>query len=396
MFAYVRYIEDGCKDIVPISYIKDFDSNCDNSNKIYWVRWQEDYFKGQILFLKESRERAAVQGETRPCETAEGDHSPTGTPEKEEAKNINKNLKKAAGEAKKTNLMALLKERKMKKKLSPLCPPPSKKMREHILSDTFSEADDNDDDDDDDGGGVVPQKLFEDAKQKQRLYLKKFNDVSLQLQETKNKLSDQEKITAAVEAENSTLRALNIQLQQHLLKSLNSVQCNDPVSQSPEKALKIAESGCADEVGPSASPKGDEGGEVRIRKETWSRIQNSTRDSLFVKELAVAMWGTKTLGERSLTGKECPTTKTTRQPLTPQKLHTLKGRSSHKVFVGCHFSLFWCDTVSVYFFSVCYKEWLRRKNLEETETQARWGKAGRFITEKIMDINKQTKKKPLQ
>ncbi|XP_038587914.1 BEN domain-containing protein 5-like [Micropterus salmoides] len=238
-------------------------------------------------------------------------------------------------------------------------------MREHILSDTFSEADDNDDDDD---GGVVPQKIFEDAKQKQRLYLKKFNDVSLQLQETKNKLSDQEKITAAVEAENSTLRALNIQLQQHLLKSLNSVQCNDPVSQSPEKALKIAESGCADEVGPSASPKGDEihlGGEVSIRKETWSRIQNSTRDSLFVKELAVAMWGTKTLGERSLTEKECPSTKTTRQPLTPQKLHTLK---------------------------VCYKEWLRRKNLEETETQARWGKAGRFITEKIMDINKQTNK----
>ncbi|XP_045929427.1 BEN domain-containing protein 5-like isoform X3 [Micropterus dolomieu] len=390
MFAYVRYIEDGCKDIVPISYIKDFDSNCDNSNKIYWVRWQEDYFKGQILFLKEWREEVEEELSNRKHVAF-----PTGTLRERGSQKNNKNQKKAAEGAKKNNLMALLKERNEKKKLSPLCPPPSKKMREHILSDTFSEADDNDDDD----GGVVPQKLFEDAKQKQRLYLKKFNDVSLQLQETKNKLSDQEKITAAVEAENSTLRALNIQLQQHLLKSLNSVQCNDPVSQSPEKALKIAESGCADEVGPSASPKGDEihlGGEVRIRKETWSRIQNSTRDSLFVKELAVAMWGTKTLGERSLTGKECPTTKTTRQPLTPQKLHTLKGRSSHKVFVGCHFSLFWCDTVSVYFFSVCYKEWLRRKNLEETETQARWGKAGRFITEKIMDINKQTKKKPLQ
>ncbi|KAJ4931310.1 hypothetical protein JOQ06_025607 [Pogonophryne albipinna] len=35
---------------------------------------------------------------------------------------------------------------------------------------------------------------------------------------------------------------------------------------------------------------------------------------MFVKELAVAFWGTETLGERSLTGKECPTTKTTRQP----------------------------------------------------------------------------------
>ena len=69
------------------------------------------------------------------------------------------------------------------------------------------------------------------------------------------------------------------------------------------------------------------GGDVNIRRETWARIQNTPRDSLFVKELAVAMWGTKILGERSLTGKECPTTKTTRQPLTPEKLNTLKGKN---------------------------------------------------------------------
>ena len=66
---------------------------------------------------------------------------------------------------------------------------------------------------------------------------------------------------------------------------------------------------------------------IPIRPEAWARIKNSHRDSLFVKELAVAMWGTKTLGERSLTGKECPTTKTSRQPLTPEKLTTLKGIS---------------------------------------------------------------------
>ena len=135
-----------------------------------------------------------------------------------------------------------------------------------------------------------------------------------------------------------------------------------------------------------------------MRREAWSRIQNSTRDSLFVKELAVAIWGTKTLGERSLTGKECPTTKTSRQPLTPQKLQTLKGSSSHKVFVGCqvlgygviHFYLY--ITIYVNFFSVCFKEWLHKRNVEETELQARWVKAGRFITEKIMDINRLKKK----
>ncbi|GAA6091640.1 BEN domain-containing protein 5-like, partial [Tachysurus ichikawai] len=72
---------------------------------------------------------------------------------------------------------------------------------------------------------------------------------------------------------------------------------------------------------------GDEivlGGSIHLRKEVWEKIRSSTRDSLFIKELAVAVWGTKTLGERSLTGKECPTTKSSQQPLTPKKLKIVK------------------------------------------------------------------------
>ena len=44
-------------------------------------------------------------------------------------------------------------------------------------------------------------------------------------------------------------------------------------------------------------------------------------------------------------------------------------------------------------FSVCFKEWPVNKILEGTELQARWGKAGWYITEKIMAIDKQKKKK---
>lgn len=50
MFAYVKYIDDGCKEIVPSSDIKNFDS-C-NVKKVYWVRWQGSFFKAQILILK--------------------------------------------------------------------------------------------------------------------------------------------------------------------------------------------------------------------------------------------------------------------------------------------------------------------------------------------------------
>jgi len=53
MFAYVKYLDDGCKEIVPATDIKDFDKNVGNDQKkIYWVRWQDEFFKAQILLLK--------------------------------------------------------------------------------------------------------------------------------------------------------------------------------------------------------------------------------------------------------------------------------------------------------------------------------------------------------
>lgn len=91
---------------------------------------------------------------------------------------------KSCGRSKKNNLLAILNERKIRKRKSPICPtPPQKKIKERILCDNFSEEDGDDDDD----GGVVPQKVFEEAKQKKHLYQNKFNEMSLQLQETRSK-----------------------------------------------------------------------------------------------------------------------------------------------------------------------------------------------------------------
>jgi len=58
----------------------------------------------------------------------------------------------------------------------------------------------------------------------------------------------------------------------------------------------------------------------------WRRINCSSNDSLFVKELAVAIWSTVELKGRSVTGRECPTKNTeAKPPLTPCKLGILKG-----------------------------------------------------------------------
>ncbi|XP_051948578.1 uncharacterized protein LOC127619662 [Xyrauchen texanus] len=257
MFAYVKYIEDGCKEIVPISYIKDFDLNVSDLTKTYWVRWQEKFFKGQILFLKESREEIEEElatGKRVRVRLLKETTPPRSRSEAEDAKATHTNQKKAAEEAKQNNLLTLLKERKIRRKQSPLCPTPSKIMRAHTLSDSLSEEDD-----DDDGGGVVPEKLFEEAKKKQQLYIKKINNMSLQLQETKNKLEEQEKLRTEIEAENKELCSLNMQLQQQLLKALKSsstAKCSDPGAPSPKETLQ--KSGCLNEVEPSVSSEGDE------------------------------------------------------------------------------------------------------------------------------------------
>lgn len=77
---------------------------------------------------------------------------------------------------------------------------------------------------------------------------------------------------------------------------------------------------------------------VWLREDVWKRVQAHTKDSLFVKELAVAIWGTATLKTRSLTGKECPTTKgEAKPPLTPTKLKALRG-----MFTDENFGLSFC------------------------------------------------------
>ena len=51
MFAYVKYT-DGYKTVVPISHIKNFDPKTYQTDILYSILWEEDYFKGQVLLLK--------------------------------------------------------------------------------------------------------------------------------------------------------------------------------------------------------------------------------------------------------------------------------------------------------------------------------------------------------
>ncbi|XP_045913162.1 BEN domain-containing protein 5-like isoform X2 [Micropterus dolomieu] len=70
------------------------------------------------------------------------------------------------------------------------------------------------------------------------------------------------------------------------------------------------------------------GKDMWLREEVWRKIHSTTKDSLFVKELAVAIWGTVELRGRSVSGKECPTKNTeAKPPLSHTSLESSKSTS---------------------------------------------------------------------
>ena len=70
------------------------------------------------------------------------------------------------------------------------------------------------------------------------------------------------------------------------------------------------------------------GAGISLTSIQWDALQCQKKHSLFVKGLAVAVWGTGNLKDRSVEGKVCPRYKSTREaraPLSPQKVKAMKG-----------------------------------------------------------------------
>ncbi|XP_064469056.1 uncharacterized protein LOC135383793 isoform X2 [Ornithodoros turicata] len=73
----------------------------------------------------------------------------------------------------------------------------------------------------------------------------------------------------------------------------------------------------------------DIGGGVTVRSAQWKRISAQEKDSLFLKEALVLIWGTETLRNRTVTGRPCNKLKSqgvgpVDPGLTPKKLDALK------------------------------------------------------------------------
>lgn len=85
-------------------------------------------------------------------------------------------------------------------------------------------------------------------------------------------------------------------------------------------------SGLTEQLFPSLQIKLGPG--VFLTREKWQRVQEAKSHSQFCKSLAVAIWGTEGLKERSVTGAKCNAVKDSApmRPLTPEKMTVIRGK----------------------------------------------------------------------
>ncbi|XP_064197255.1 BEN domain-containing protein 5-like [Anguilla rostrata] len=143
------------------------------------------------------------------------------------------------------------------------------------------------------------------------------------------------------------------------------VSCSTPVQLSTSQTSEETTLLCPD-------GKIHIGGGAYISAGTWRWISGAKNDSSnpdFCKDLAVAIWGSEVLRNRSTEGKVCNRLKgqgaVAKPPLTPEKYQAAKDS---------------------------FKRWLLEKGVPEPEVAARSRKIGQYASEKIMDINKSIKR----
>ncbi|KAJ8049661.1 BEN domain-containing protein 5 [Holothuria leucospilota] len=108
------------------------------------------------------------------------------------------------------------------------------------------------------------------------------------------------------------------------------------------------------------------GGGIKLKKEQWEVLGCQKKPSLFVKNLAVSVWGSDVLRNRSVDGKICPRYKTApRKPLTPTKIDAVRK---------------------------CFRRHMQQQGLSDEELKTEEGKMKKYINEKIQDINRSFRK----
>ncbi|XP_077079558.1 BEN domain-containing protein 5-like isoform X2 [Siphateles boraxobius] len=235
---------------------------------------------------------------------------------------------------------------------------------------------------------VVPRVLYEDLVHSYRQQEEEMRRLQQELERTRRQLLQQAKKLkeyGSLLTEVKELRDFNRRLQDVLLMRLGSEPMHDngtqtikaevvePISEPQETCQEEANTSSTHSHSPSPRTvytfndgKVHLGGGIWVEEEKWHQLQRTQGDSKFTKNLAVMIWGTETLKNRSVTGVATKKKKDAlpKPPLSPSKLKIVRE---------------------------CLYDRVSQETADSAEITQRLSKVNKYICEKIMDINKSIK-----
>ncbi|OCT84992.1 BEN domain-containing protein 5-like isoform X1 [Xenopus laevis] len=235
---------------------------------------------------------------------------------------------------------------------------------------------------------VVPRVLYEELLRSYQQQQQEMKHIQHELERTRKQLVQQAKKLkdyGSLVTEVKELRVLNRRLQDVLLLRLGSgptielqIDKSEYCDPEPEPEIqKISnEEASTSSFFSTPAPVLDKyilengkvhlGSSVWVNEEKWHQLQATQGDSKYTKNLAVMIWGTDVLKNRSVTGVATKKKKDAipKPPLSPHKLSVVRE---------------------------CMYDRIARETMDENEIAQRLSKVNKYICEKIMDINKSCK-----
>ncbi|CAL8253726.1 unnamed protein product [Merluccius merluccius] len=234
--------------------------------------------------------------------------------------------------------------------------------------------------------GAVPRVLYEELVHSYRQQEEEMRRLQQELERTRRQLVQQAKKLkeyGSMLTEVKELRDFNRRLQDVLLIRLGSEPMHDngtqtikaevvePLVEAQEVSREEANTSSSHSPSPRAvytcnDGKVHLGGGIWVEEEKWHQLQRTQGDSKFTKNLAVMIWGTETLKNRSVTGVATKKKKDAlpKPPLSPSKLKIVRE---------------------------CLYDRVSQETADSAEITQRLSKVNKYICEKIMDINKSIK-----
>ncbi|KAB7501263.1 BEN domain-containing protein 5 [Armadillidium nasatum] len=362
-FAYVQFLDDRSRKVVPVKDIKHFDPKTledFSKKKIYKIYWpQEDdeanlekyersIYEGTILDLGASKESFSKQKRIAsvpvtmlesPSETELDDHS---------SKILS--MGNALPQAKTIDLLQT-----MKKNLTQNSKIRIAQMKKFIFRKRKVDEYEN---------KIINQKKKIKTLQNENEVLKsKFASLETDFNTLKEKLN-RDGSNAGI-GECSCTEMLKVLIQKSTELDQKTTKIDQKTTEIDQKTTKIEASLKTTVEEPSSGNKNKEKeiifGSISFPEKPFLTISRRPKNSLFVKDLVSLLWSDEDLSQRSLTGKKHYNSKEIKQPLTPEKRFAIEE---------------------------AFKDRLKKQQHHDATIALELKLVNRYIAEKINDVRK--------